>query len=114
MAKAEENLMAWLRNAHAMEEQAVTMLTSLASRTGDYPDVKARIESHLGETKRQAEALEECIKRRGGDTSTLKDLAGKVIAFGQGRAACLSTMRSSRARWQVTRLSTWRRQHTGY
>jgi ferritin-like metal-binding protein YciE len=67
-----------------MEEQAVTMLTSLASRTGDYPDVKARIESHLGETKRQAEALEECIKRRGGDTSTLKDLAGKVIAFGQG------------------------------
>jgi ferritin-like metal-binding protein YciE len=84
MAKAEENLMAWLRNAHAMEEQAVTMLTSLASRTGDYPDVKARIESHLGETKRQAEALEECIKRRGGDTSTLKDLAGKVIAFGQG------------------------------
>jgi ferritin-like metal-binding protein YciE len=67
-----------------MEEQAVTMLTSLASRTGDYPDVKARIESHLGKTKRQAEALEQCIKRRGGDTSTLKDLAGKVIAFGQG------------------------------
>jgi ferritin-like metal-binding protein YciE len=84
MNKVEANLMAWLRNTHAMEEQAVAMLTSLASRTGDYPDVKARIESHLAETKRQAEALEECIKRRGGDTSILKDLAAKTVAFGQG------------------------------
>lgn len=84
MTKAEDNLMAWLRNARAMEEQAATMLEALAGRTGDYPDVKARIEQHLGETRRQAEALEGCIKRRGGDTSTLKDMAGKVIAFGQG------------------------------
>jgi ferritin-like metal-binding protein YciE len=82
--RVEENFMAWLRNAHAMEEQAVTMLTALAGRTGDYPEVKARIEQHLGETRKQAEALEACIKRRGGDTSTLKDMAGKVIAFGQG------------------------------
>jgi ferritin-like metal-binding protein YciE len=84
MTKAKENLMAWLRNAHAMEEQAVTMLDSLSSRTGDYPEVKARIEQHLLETRSQAEALEGCIKRRGGDTSTLKDMAGKIIAFGQG------------------------------
>jgi ferritin-like metal-binding protein YciE len=83
MNQAEENLMAWLRTAHAMEEQAVTMLIGLANRTGDYPEVKARIEQHLAETRKQAEALEGCILRRGGDTSTLKDLAGKVIAFGQ-------------------------------
>jgi ferritin-like metal-binding protein YciE len=82
--KLEENLMSWLRNAHAMEEQAETMLKTLAGRTGDYPDVKARIEQHLTETQRQAEALEGCIKRRGGDTSTLKDMAGKMVAFGQG------------------------------
>jgi ferritin-like metal-binding protein YciE len=87
MNQAEENLMAWLRDAHAMEEQAVTMLNSLASRTGDYPDLKARIEQHLLETRTQAEALEGCILRRGGDTSTLKDLAGKIIAFGQGMGA---------------------------
>jgi ferritin-like metal-binding protein YciE len=84
MSELEENLMAWLRNAHAMEEQAETMLTALAGRTGDYPEVKALIEKHLAETQRQAESLQECIKRRGGDTSTLKDMAGKVIAFGQG------------------------------
>lgn len=84
MNKIEENFMAWLHNAHAMEEQAVTMLTSLASRTHDYPELKTRIESHLVETRRQVEALEECITRRGGNTSTLKDLAAKIVAFGQG------------------------------
>ena len=76
--------MAWLRNAHAMEEQAVTMLTSLASRTRDYPEVKTRVESHLAETRRQIEALEECIKRRGREASTLKDVAAKIVALGQG------------------------------
>jgi len=84
MNKAEENLMAWLGNAHAMEEQAVTMLIGLANRTVDYPEVHVRIEHHLSETRRQAEALEECIKRRGGDISTLKDMAAKVMAFSQG------------------------------
>jgi ferritin-like metal-binding protein YciE len=66
-----------------MEEQAVTMLEALAGRTGDYPEVKTRIQRHLGETQRQAEALEECIKRRGGDTSTLKDMAGKITLSGK-------------------------------
>lgn len=84
MTKAEENLMAWLRDAHAMEEQAETMLTALGGRTGDYPEVKTLIEKHLTETQRQAASLQECIKRRGGDTSTLKDMAGKMVAFGQG------------------------------
>jgi ferritin-like metal-binding protein YciE len=70
MTKAEENLMAWLRDAHAMEEQAETMLKALASRTGDYPQVKTLIEKHLTETQKQAVSLQQCIKRRGGDTST--------------------------------------------
>jgi ferritin-like metal-binding protein YciE len=84
MTKAEDNLMAWLRDAHAMEEQAETMLKALVGRTGEYPEVKALIEKHLTETQRQAESLEDCIKNRGGDTSTLKDVAGKMVAFGQG------------------------------
>ena len=87
MTKAEENLMAWLRDAHAMEEQAETMLTALGGRTGDYPEVKTLIEKHLTETQRQAASLQECIKRRGGDTSTLKDMAGKMVAFGQGMSS---------------------------
>jgi ferritin-like metal-binding protein YciE len=84
MTKAKENLMAWLRDAHAMEEQAETMLKALAGRTDDFPEIKTLMEKHLRETQRQAKSLQECIQRRGGDTSTLKDVAGKMVAFGQG------------------------------
>lgn len=84
MASAEERLMEWLRDAHAMEQQAETMLSSLASRIENYPDVKAKIEAHLATTRQQASLLADCIARRGGDTSTIKDLAARFVAFGQG------------------------------
>lgn len=84
MATAEERLMEWLRDAHAMEEQAETMLSALTQRIKNYPDVKAQIQQHLEETRRQSETLRQCIRRRGGDTSTIKDLTGKLVAMGQG------------------------------
>lgn len=84
MASAEENLMDWLRDAHAMEQQAETMLTDTASRIKNYPEVKARIEKHIDETREQARLVKTCIDRRGGDTSALKDLAGKATATAQG------------------------------
>jgi ferritin-like metal-binding protein YciE len=84
MVTAEERLMEWLRDAHAMEEQAVTMLDALAGRIEHYPDVRAKIEEHLAVTREQSRRLESCIAARGGDTSTIKDLAGKVTAMGQG------------------------------
>ena len=84
MASAGQRLMEWLRDAHAMEQQAETMLSSLASRIENYPDVREKIEEHLEATRQQASMVESCIERRGGDTSTMKDLAGKFVAFGQG------------------------------
>ena len=44
MATAEERLMEWLRDAHAAEEQAETMLSGLAGRIENYPQLKARLE----------------------------------------------------------------------
>src|SRR5687767_9469616 len=83
MAKAEERLMEWLRDAHAMEEQAETMLSGQASRLKNYPQLKARIERHLAETKSQADRLRSCIERRGSSTSMIKDATGKMVAMGQ-------------------------------
>ncbi len=37
----------WLRDAHAMEKQAESMLESMASRIDNYPELRARIEQHL-------------------------------------------------------------------
>src|SRR3546814_15520232 len=83
MATAEEQLMDWLRDAHAMEEQAEKMLRATAGRLENYPDLKARLESHASETHRQAERLKGCLDRRGTSTSAMKDLAGRLTAFGQ-------------------------------
>ena len=84
MTTKEDRLLEWLRDAHAMEKQAETMLTAQAGRIESYPDLKAKIEEHLAETRRQSDMLQSCIERRGGDTSTLKDLMGKFAAMGQG------------------------------
>jgi ferritin-like metal-binding protein YciE len=83
MAKAEERLMEWLRDAHAAEEQAATMLSGMANRIENYPGLKARIEQHLEETRRQAERVRSCIERRGGSTSTIKDAGGRMLGMGQ-------------------------------
>lgn len=46
-----------------MEQQAETMLSAMAGRIENYPQVKAKIEEHLEETRRQASALQSCIER---------------------------------------------------
>ena len=67
-----------------MEEQAEKMLRSTVSRMKNYPNLKARLDSHIEETREQARLVKTCIERRGGGTSGMKDLAGKVIATAQG------------------------------
>lgn len=73
----------WLRDAHAMEKQAESMLESMASRIDNYPDVRARIEQHITETKQQITVLEEILDRNDISRSVLKDSVSKMMAFGQ-------------------------------
>ncbi|MDX3893238.1 MULTISPECIES: ferritin-like domain-containing protein [Pusillimonas] len=82
--RAEENLLDWLRDAHAMEEQAEKMLTKTAERLENYPELKARIQQHIEETRRQAQMVRGCIERLGGDTSAVKDATAKMMAMAQG------------------------------
>ncbi|MBB4184813.1 ferritin-like domain-containing protein [Sinorhizobium terangae] len=84
MTEARDNFIAWLRDAHAMEEQAVTMLTAEAGRLDDYPELKAKVETHLEETREHARKLEICLDRLGDDSSSIKDVAGKATAMAQG------------------------------
>lgn len=83
MATIEENLLDWLRDAHAMEQQAEKMLRAQSERLEHYPELKARIDEHLQETLSQQKLLDECLSRYDTSSSTLKDLTGKLMAFGQ-------------------------------
>jgi ferritin-like metal-binding protein YciE len=84
MTSPRQRLLEWLRDAHAMEEQAESMLASQAQRIKNYPELKQKIEEHLEETRRQARLVQECIDRLGSSTSIVKDATARMIAFGQG------------------------------
>lgn len=83
MATPQENLLDWLRDAHAMEQQAEKMLKAQSERLEHYPRLKARIDQHIEETLDQQRLIDECLTRLGGSSSTLKDIGGKLMAFGQ-------------------------------
>ncbi|CEJ14510.1 hypothetical protein BN1110_04842 [bacterium YEK0313] len=84
MSTINDHLVDWLRDAHAMEQQAETMLNTMASRVDDYPDLKARILSHVEETRAQADRLRSCIEKRGEGPSIIKDTGGKLMGMAQG------------------------------
>jgi ferritin-like metal-binding protein YciE len=81
---ARDNLIAWLRDAHAMEEQAETMLTAQHRRLQTYPELKDRIGEHIEETKQHAALLQSCLDRLGDGRSTVKVMAAKLTAMAQG------------------------------
>lgn len=83
-SSTDKHLDNWLRDAHAMEQQAETMLSAMAKRLEHYPDLRQRIEQHIVETREQSRLIGECLGRRGADTSTLKDLGAKSVAAMQG------------------------------
>lgn len=83
MSDPRDHLLAWLRDAHAMERQAEQMLKAQAARIENYPKMKARIEQHLEETLGQQRLLEGCLQRLGSSPSVVKDTMGTMAAMGQ-------------------------------
>jgi ferritin-like metal-binding protein YciE len=79
----DDNLNDWLRDAHAMEEQADKMLNAQADRLEHYPELRARIVQHIEETRWQRGVLDEILARRDISNSVVKDIGAKLMAFGQ-------------------------------
>ncbi|MBX9462629.1 MAG: DUF892 family protein [Aquamicrobium sp.] len=90
MTTIDDTINQWLRDAHAMEEQAEQMLESQSSRIENYPELAARIKRHLEETQSQLERLERCLERRGAATSAMKDLTAKASAMMQGLSSMMA------------------------
>lgn len=89
MTETKDTLLDWLRDAHAMEQQAEKMLGGFAKRLENYPELKARVEAHAVASTAQQRALEGCIERAGSSTSALKNLGGKVMGIGQSLSGVL-------------------------
>jgi ferritin-like metal-binding protein YciE len=64
-----------LKNAHAMENQALSIMKPQASRIENYPEVEAQLNKHIAETEGQIARLERILDSLDEDKSSLKDLA---------------------------------------
>ena len=77
--KARDLLIVGLRNAHAMETQARELMERQSERTGDFPEVQAKVRTHREETNRQLQRLEQCLRSCGESESTIKDAAMSTL-----------------------------------
>ena len=78
-----EALVAGLRNAHALEKQAVAVLESQLDRMQDYPDLHARITSHALESREHGRRIEGALDVCDASTSVVKDVMMSVMGLGQ-------------------------------
>ncbi|MBM3605732.1 MAG: ferritin-like domain-containing protein [Alphaproteobacteria bacterium] len=75
-----------LRNAHAMEKQALSMIQPQLNRLEHYPEVSEMLERHYRETEVQIQRLDEILASMDTSASALKDLglsiSGSMAAMG--------------------------------
>jgi ferritin-like metal-binding protein YciE len=83
MTGSRETLAAWLRDAHAMEHQAMEILEKQVGRLEHYPELRGKVREHLEQSHRQAERVERCLERLGTETSSIKTGLGKMTGTAQ-------------------------------
>ncbi|MDY6963866.1 MULTISPECIES: ferritin-like domain-containing protein [Pseudorhizobium] len=73
-----------LKNAHAMENQALSIMKPQVSRIENYPEVAARLEQHVRETEGQMSRIDDLLQQLDESHSSIKDMA---LSFTGGMAA---------------------------
>ena len=67
-----------LKNAHALEKQAIQLMERQVERIESYPEIEQLLRGHIRETEGQVQRLDEILHSFGEDRSLLKDLATQV------------------------------------
>jgi len=90
VSRTTELFITGLKNAHAMESQALAIMRPQVARIENYPEVKAKLTQHITETEGQIARLEQVLEDCGTAKSTLKDatlsVAGTMAALGHSPA----------------------------
>ncbi len=74
-----DQLIEGLRNAYALEGQALEISERQAERLEHYPALRARIQQHVEETRQQQAMVEQCLSRLGTSPSTFKEMAMSLM-----------------------------------
>lgn len=91
MEQIRETFIEWLRDAHAAEKQALTILNGQAGRIENYPELQQRIRQHVTETEQQVALLDDLLARYGESGSLVKDAAGRMVALGQNLSGMIAS-----------------------
>ena len=76
-------------NLHAVEKQALSIMTPQVARIEHYPDVAERLHLHIEETNGQIARLDEILAGLGTSASTIKDMG---LSLSGGMAAMMHTV----------------------
>jgi ferritin-like metal-binding protein YciE len=68
-----------LRNAHALEQQAIQLMERQVERYERYPEMSQRLQQHIRETEQQISRLEELMHGMGTERSVIKDWATSIM-----------------------------------
>ncbi len=77
-------IVAWMNDAHAMEQGIAEVLERHAADAKDHPQMHARLQQHLEETRRHAELVKSCLERLGEQPSGIKAGMASVMGAVQG------------------------------
>ncbi|HEY8189081.1 MAG TPA: ferritin-like domain-containing protein, partial [Micavibrio sp.] len=76
MTEPREHLLHWLRDAYAMEKQALEMCERQSERIENYPELRERIARHAVETRGQLAKLDKCFALLDERPSAVKSAIG--------------------------------------
>lgn len=93
--RIQEKVVAYVEDAHAMEQGVLRMLDSMIASTKD-PELKSMLEHHQEETKEQSARLERRLGELGEDPSRVKDVGTSVLALPKGLFDQLRSEKPSR------------------
>ena len=78
-----EELVKFLQDAHAMEQESLQLLQAAVRVAGD-PQLESLYQGHVMETQTHLELLKERLETHGASRSLTKDLASRLTAAGLG------------------------------
>lgn len=88
--RAHDIYMTGLRNAHAMERQALSIMKNQIDRTVHFPELAQRLREHVTETNGQIERIEALLDAYGDSHSSFKDavmsMTGNLAALSHAAA----------------------------
>jgi ferritin-like metal-binding protein YciE len=78
---SEQLVIAWLKDAYAMELTLVGNLHNHAKDAQGHPEIESRLREHANQSQRHADLIRQCIERHGESPSTGKNVMGKLAGL---------------------------------